>query len=75
MFIVVAGRVALSRRLCGASLNPSSAGGHRVAMVGVLAGISAHPVWVGYMLSLIVGYQLKLIFTAEDKGRRPRESE
>jgi peptide/nickel transport system permease protein len=24
----------------------------------VLAGISAHPVWIGYMLSLIVGYKL-----------------
>jgi peptide/nickel transport system permease protein len=29
--------------------------------VGVLAGISAHPVWVGYMLSLIVGYKLNLL--------------
>jgi peptide/nickel transport system permease protein len=33
----------------------------RVAMVSVLAGISAHPVWVGYMLSLIVGYKLNLL--------------
>jgi peptide/nickel transport system permease protein len=30
-------------------------------MVSVLAGISAHPVWIGYMLSLIVGYKLNLL--------------
>ena len=39
------------------ALRPRSKG-DRVAMVGVLAGISAHPVWIGYMLSLIVGYKL-----------------
>jgi peptide/nickel transport system permease protein len=33
----------------------------RVAMVSVLAGISAHPVWIGYMLSLIVGFKLNLL--------------
>ncbi|MGN6378223.1 MAG: ABC transporter permease [Gaiellales bacterium] len=33
----------------------------RGAMVFVLAGISAHPVWIGYMLSLIVGYKLNLL--------------
>jgi len=33
----------------------------RAAMVAVLAGISAHPVWIGYMLSLIVGYKLGLL--------------
>jgi len=42
------------------ALRPRSKG-DRVAMVGVLAGISAHPVWVGYMLSLIVGYKLNLL--------------
>ena len=30
----------------------------RGAMLFVLAGISAHPVWIGYMLSLLVGYDL-----------------
>jgi peptide/nickel transport system permease protein len=39
------------------ALRPRSKG-DRVAMVAVLAGISAHPVWIGYMLSLIVGYKL-----------------
>ena len=33
----------------------------RGAMLFVLAGISAHPVWIGYMLSLIVGYKLNLL--------------
>jgi peptide/nickel transport system permease protein len=42
------------------ALRPRSKG-DRVAMVGVLAGISAHPVWIGYMLSLIVGYELNLL--------------
>jgi peptide/nickel transport system permease protein len=42
------------------ALRPRSKG-DRVAMVGVLAGISAHPVWIGYMLSLIVGYKLNLL--------------
>jgi peptide/nickel transport system permease protein len=30
----------------------------RVAMVGVLIGISAHPVWIGLILSYFVGYKL-----------------
>ena len=30
----------------------------RVAMVGVLTGISAHPVWIGLILSYLVGSQL-----------------
>jgi peptide/nickel transport system permease protein len=30
----------------------------RFAMVFVLTGISAHPVWIGYMLSLVFGYEL-----------------
>jgi len=42
------------------ALRPRSKG-DRVAMVSVLAGISAHPVWIGYMLSLIVGYELGLL--------------
>jgi peptide/nickel transport system permease protein len=42
------------------ALRPRSKG-DRTAMVGVLAGISAHPVWIGYMLSLIVGYELGLL--------------
>ncbi|HEY0389970.1 MAG TPA: ABC transporter permease [Gaiellales bacterium] len=42
------------------ALRPRSKG-DRVAMVSVLAGISAHPVWVGYMLSLLVGYELNLL--------------
>jgi peptide/nickel transport system permease protein len=42
------------------ALRPRSKG-DRVAMVSVLAGISAHPVWIGYMLSLIVGYELNLL--------------
>jgi peptide/nickel transport system permease protein len=42
------------------ALRPRSKG-DRVAMVGVLAGISAHPVWIGYMLSLIVGYKMGLL--------------
>jgi peptide/nickel transport system permease protein len=39
------------------ALHPRSKG-DRVAMVGVLTGISAHPVWVGLMLSYVVGYLL-----------------
>jgi peptide/nickel transport system permease protein len=42
------------------ALRPRSKG-DRVAMVGVLTGISAHPVWIGYMLSLLVGYELNLL--------------
>jgi peptide/nickel transport system permease protein len=42
------------------ALRPRSKG-DRVAMVAVLTGISAHPVWIGYMLSLIVGYKLNLL--------------
>jgi peptide/nickel transport system permease protein len=30
----------------------------RTAMVGVLTGISAHPVWLGYMASYLIGYKL-----------------
>jgi peptide/nickel transport system permease protein len=32
----------------------------RVSMVAVLIGISAHPVWIGLILSYIVGYKLGL---------------
>ena len=32
----------------------------RVSMVFVLVGISAHPVWIGLILSYVVGYQLGL---------------
>jgi peptide/nickel transport system permease protein len=32
----------------------------RVTMVGVLAGISAHPIWIGLMLSYFVGYKWQL---------------
>ena len=39
------------------ALHPRSKG-DRVAMVSVLTGISAHPVWVGLMLSYLVGYEL-----------------
>jgi peptide/nickel transport system permease protein len=33
----------------------------RFAMVGVLGGISAHPVWIGLMASYIFGYKLNLL--------------
>jgi peptide/nickel transport system permease protein len=33
----------------------------RFAMVGVLAGISAHPVWIGLMASYIFGYKLNIL--------------
>ena len=33
----------------------------RFAMVGVLVGISAHPVWIGLMASYIFGYKLNLL--------------
>jgi peptide/nickel transport system permease protein len=33
----------------------------RVSMVGVLTGISAHPVWIGLMASYIFGYKLNLL--------------
>jgi peptide/nickel transport system permease protein len=33
----------------------------RFAMVGVLSGISAHPVWIGLMASYIFGYKLNLL--------------
>jgi len=39
------------------ALHPRSKG-DRVAMVGVLTGISAHPVWIGLILSYFVGYKL-----------------
>ena len=29
-------------------------------MIFVLVGISAHPVWIGLILSYVVGYQLSL---------------
>ena len=32
----------------------------RVSMIFVLVGISAHPVWIGLILSYVVGYQLSL---------------
>jgi peptide/nickel transport system permease protein len=32
----------------------------RVAMIGVLVGISAHPIWIGLMLSYFVGYRWHL---------------
>jgi peptide/nickel transport system permease protein len=32
----------------------------RVTMVGVLVGISAHPLWIGLMLSYFVGYKWQL---------------
>src|SRR2546423_920346 len=32
----------------------------RVSMVGVLIGISAHPIWIGLMLSYFVGYKWQL---------------
>src|SRR6266550_8185618 len=32
----------------------------RVTMVGVLIGISAHPIWIGLMLSYFVGYKWQL---------------
>lgn len=39
------------------ALHPRSKG-DRAAMVGVLTGISAHPVWIGLILSYLVGYKL-----------------
>src|SRR5213079_1916654 len=30
----------------------------RVAMVAVLIGISAHPIWIGYIFSYVFGYKL-----------------
>jgi peptide/nickel transport system permease protein len=30
----------------------------RVAMIGVLIGVSAHPVWIGYILSFVFGFKL-----------------
>jgi peptide/nickel transport system permease protein len=30
----------------------------RVAMIGVLIGVSAHPVWIGYIFSFVFGYKL-----------------
>jgi peptide/nickel transport system permease protein len=33
----------------------------RFAMVGVLGGISAHPVWIGLMASYIFGYKLNIL--------------
>ncbi len=33
----------------------------RVSMVGVLTGISAHPVWIGLMASYVFGYKLNLL--------------
>ncbi len=33
----------------------------RSAMVFVLAGISLHPVWIGYMASLVFGYELGVL--------------
>jgi peptide/nickel transport system permease protein len=32
----------------------------RITMTGVLIGISAHPVWIGLILSYVVGYKLHL---------------
>src|ERR671926_1336987 len=32
----------------------------RVSMTGVLVGISAHPVWIGLILSYFVGYRLHI---------------
>jgi peptide/nickel transport system permease protein len=32
----------------------------RVTMVGVLIGVSAHPIWIGLMLSYFVGYKWQL---------------
>ena len=32
----------------------------RASMTGVLIGISAHPIWIGLILSYIIGYQLHL---------------
>jgi peptide/nickel transport system permease protein len=32
----------------------------RLSMVGVLVGISAHPVWIGLILSYVFGFKLKL---------------
>ena len=33
----------------------------RFAMVGVLGGISAHPVWIGLVASYIFGYRLGVL--------------
>ena len=33
----------------------------RVSMVGVLCGISAHPVWIGLVASYIFGYRLGVL--------------
>ena len=41
------------------ALRPRSAG-DRVAMTGVLTGISVHPVWLGLIASYILGYKLDL---------------
>jgi peptide/nickel transport system permease protein len=30
----------------------------RVAMIGVLIGVSAHPIWIGYIFSFVFGYKL-----------------
>jgi peptide/nickel transport system permease protein len=30
----------------------------RVAMIGVLIGVSAHPVWIGYIFSFVFGFKL-----------------
>ena len=41
------------------ALRPRSAG-DRVAMTGVLTGISVHPVWLGLIASYILGFKLNL---------------
>jgi peptide/nickel transport system permease protein len=41
------------------ALRPRSVG-DRIAMTGVLTGISVHPVWLGLIASYILGYKLNL---------------
>jgi peptide/nickel transport system permease protein len=33
----------------------------RATMIGVLVGVSAHPVWIGLMVSYFLGYKLQLV--------------
>ena len=58
------------------ALRPRSVG-DRVAMTGVLTGISVHPVWLGLIASYFLGYKLDL-FPIQGycafHGRRARAS-
>jgi peptide/nickel transport system permease protein len=42
------------------ALRPGSLG-DRVAMIAILIGIAAHPLWLGYMLSYVFGFQMQVL--------------